>query len=168
MLLFFSIATKAAALPTILPCFCPAGDPDGRAACLAAEKGGQRVTHQCRSTRVRYLGVIAALVVSPGLAKHPVWTSVELYKVFCAVVASLPRLGRWAGFFRRSQQRWWLAALALSLALLIGLAHSSNLVVDLQTATVAGGWLCRRPGSSRAGSCAGPDNVGVAAGWRGS
>lgn len=77
------------------------------------------------------LGVIAALVVSPwGLAKHPVWTSVELFKVFCAVVAFLV----WAvvGWFsfRRSQQRWWLAALCpAGLALLIGFAIP-NLVVD--------------------------------------
>ena len=106
-LLFFSIAKGK--LPTyILPCFAP----------LAILAFGT-------------LGVIAALVVSPwGLAKHPVWTSVELYKVFCAVVAFLV----WAvvGWFsfRRSQQRWWLAALCpAGLALLIGFAIP-NLVVD--------------------------------------
>lgn len=75
--------------------------------------------------------MVAALVVSPwGLAKHPVWSSVELYKVFCAVVAFLI----WAAVgwftFRQSQQRWWLAALCpAGLALLIGFAIP-NLVVD--------------------------------------
>mgnify|MGYP000314447174 CR=1 FL=1 len=77
------------------------------------------------------IGVVAALVVSRGgVAKHPVWTSVELYKVFCAVLAFLV----WAavGWFtvRQSAQRWWLAALCpAGVALLIGFAIP-NLVVD--------------------------------------
>jgi 4-amino-4-deoxy-L-arabinose transferase len=111
---------------------CPAGDPDG-ALCL--HRGGKRA----KALRINgginlafgVIGVLAALVVSPwGLSKHPVWTSVELYKVFCAVVAFLI----WAvvGWFtlRQSQQRWWLAALCpAGIALLIGFAIP-NLVVD--------------------------------------
>ena len=130
-LLFFSIAKGK--LPTyILPCFAPLAILMARYACLAAEKGASvlRINAGINLT-FGTLGVIAALVVSPwGLAKHPVWTSVELYKVFCAVVAFLV----WAvvGWFsfRRSQQRWWLAALCpAGLALLIGFAIP-NLVVD--------------------------------------
>ncbi|HEG2206649.1 TPA: lipid IV(A) 4-amino-4-deoxy-L-arabinosyltransferase [Enterobacter cloacae] len=130
-LLFFSIAKGK--LPTyILPCFAPLAILMARYACLAAEKGASVLRINAGiNLGFGTLGVIAALVVSPwGLAKHPVWTSVELYKVFCAVVAFLV----WAvvGWFsfRRSQQRWWLAALCpAGLALLIGFAIP-NLVVD--------------------------------------
>ncbi|HFZ0819329.1 TPA: lipid IV(A) 4-amino-4-deoxy-L-arabinosyltransferase [Enterobacter cloacae] len=130
-LLFFSIAKGK--LPTyILPYFAPLAILMARYACLAAEKGASVLRINAGiNLAFGTLGVIAALVVSPwGLAKHPVWTSVELYKVFCAVVAFLV----WAvvGWFsfRRSQQRWWLAALCpAGLALLIGFAIP-NLVVD--------------------------------------
>ena len=130
-LLFFSIAKGK--LPTyILPCFAPLAILMARYACLAAEKGASVLRINAGiNLAFGTLGVIAALVVSPwGLAKHPVWTSVELFKVFCAVVAFLV----WAvvGWFsfRRSQQRWWLAALCpAGLALLIGFAIP-NLVVD--------------------------------------
>lgn len=130
-LLFFSIAKGK--LPTyILPCFAPLAILMARYACLAAEKGASVLRINAGiNLAFGTLGVIAALVVSPwGLAKHPVWTSVELYKVFCAVVAFLV----WAvvGWFsfRRSQQRWWLASLCpAGLALLIGFAIP-NLVVD--------------------------------------
>ncbi|HFK6081913.1 TPA: lipid IV(A) 4-amino-4-deoxy-L-arabinosyltransferase [Enterobacter cloacae] len=130
-LLFFSIAKGK--LPTyILPCFPPLAILMARYACLAAEKGASVLRINAGiNLAFGTLGVIAALVVSPwGLAKHPVWTSVELFKVFCAVVAFLV----WAvvGWFsfRRSQQRWWLAALCpAGLALLIGFAIP-NLVVD--------------------------------------
>ncbi|HDC4635981.1 TPA: lipid IV(A) 4-amino-4-deoxy-L-arabinosyltransferase [Enterobacter cloacae] len=130
-LLFFSIAKGK--LPTyILPCFAPLALLMARYACLAAEKGASVLRINAGiNLAFGTLGVIAALVVSPwGLAKHPVWTSVELFKVFCAVVAFLV----WAvvGWFsfRRSQQRWWLAALCpAGLALLIGFAIP-NLVVD--------------------------------------
>ena len=130
-LLFFSIAKGK--LPTyILPCFAPLAILMARYACLAAEKGASVLRINAGiNLAFGTLGIIAALVVSPwGLAKHPVWTSVELYKVFCAVVAFLV----WAvvGWFsfRRSQQRWWLAALCpAGLALLIGFAIP-NLVVD--------------------------------------
>ncbi|KAA5941073.1 lipid IV(A) 4-amino-4-deoxy-L-arabinosyltransferase [Enterobacter cloacae] len=130
-LLFFSIAKGK--LPTyILPCFAPLAILMARYACLAAEKGASVLRINAGiNLAFGTLGVIAALVVSPwGLVKHPVWTSVELYKVFCAVVAFLV----WAvvGWFsfRRSQQRWWLAALCpAGLALLIGFAIP-NLVVD--------------------------------------
>ncbi|MCL7668469.1 lipid IV(A) 4-amino-4-deoxy-L-arabinosyltransferase [Enterobacter cloacae complex sp. OE43NF] len=130
-LLFFSIAKGK--LPTyILPCFAPLAILMARYACLAAEKGASVLRINAGiNLAFGTLGVIAALVVSPwGLAKHPVWTSVELYKVFCAVVAFLV----WAvvGWFsfRRSQQRWWMAALCpAGLALLIGFAIP-NLVVD--------------------------------------
>lgn len=130
-LLFFSIAKGK--LPTyILPCFAPLAILMARYAYLAAEKGASVLRINAGiNLAFGTLGVIAALVVSPwGLAKHPVWTSVELYKVFCAVVAFLV----WAvvGWFsfRRSQQRWWLAALCpAGLALLIGFAIP-NLVVD--------------------------------------
>ncbi|HAS0830924.1 TPA: lipid IV(A) 4-amino-4-deoxy-L-arabinosyltransferase [Enterobacter cloacae] len=130
-LLFFSIAKGK--LPTyILPCFAPLAILMARYAFLAAEKGASVLRINAGiNLAFGTLGVIAALVVSPwGLAKHPVWTSVELYKVFCAVVAFLV----WAvvGWFsfRRSQQRWWLAALCpAGLALLIGFAIP-NLVVD--------------------------------------
>lgn len=130
-LLFFSIAKGK--LPTyILPCFAPLAILMARYACLATEKGASVLRINAGiNLAFGTLGVIAALVVSPwGLAKHPVWTSVELFKVFCAVVAFLV----WAvvGWFsfRRSQQRWWLAALCpAGLALLIGFAIP-NLVVD--------------------------------------
>lgn len=130
-LLFFSIAKGK--LPTyILPCFAPLAILMARYACLAAEKGASVLRINAGiNLAFGTLGVIAALVVSPwGLAKHPVWTSVELFKVFCAVVAFLV----WAvvGWFsfRPSQQRWWLAALCpAGLALLIGFAIP-NLVVD--------------------------------------
>ena len=130
-LLFFSIAKGK--LPTyILPCFAPLAILMARYACLAAEKGARALRiNGGINLAFGVIGMVAALVVSPwGFAKHPVWSSVELYKVFCAVVAFLI----WAAVgwftFRQSQQRWWLAALCpAGLALLIGFAIP-NLVVD--------------------------------------
>jgi len=129
-LLFFSIAKGK--LPTyILPCLAPLAILMARYACTVAEKalrinGGINIAFGV-------LGMLAALVVSPwGLAKHPVWTPVELYKVFCAVVAFLV----WAsvGWFPlKNPQRWWLAALCpAGLALLVGFAIPDRVVDSKQ------------------------------------
>ncbi len=129
-LLFFSIAKGK--LPTyILPCFAPLAILMARYACTVAEKalrinGGINIAFGV-------LGMLAALVVSPwGLAKHPVWTPVELYKVFCAVVAFLV----WASvgwFTLKNPQRWWLAALCPAwLALLVGFAIPDRVVDSKQ------------------------------------
>ncbi|HEM8676081.1 TPA: lipid IV(A) 4-amino-4-deoxy-L-arabinosyltransferase [Enterobacter hormaechei] len=129
-LLFFSIAKGK--LPTyILPCFAPLAILMARYACTVAEKalrinGGINIAFGV-------LGLLAALVVSPwGLAKHPVWTPVELYKVFCAVVAFLV----WASvgwFTLKNPQRWWLAVLCpAGLALLVGFAIPDRVVDSKQ------------------------------------
>ncbi|EHN8811183.1 lipid IV(A) 4-amino-4-deoxy-L-arabinosyltransferase [Enterobacter hormaechei] len=129
-LLFFSIAKGK--LPTyILPCFAPLAILMARYACTVAEKalrinGGINIAFGV-------LGMLVALVVSPwGLAKHPVWTPVELYKVFCAVVAFLV----WASvgwFTLKNPQRWWLAALCpAGLALLVGFAIPDRVVDSKQ------------------------------------
>lgn len=129
-LLFFSIAKGK--LPTyILPCFAPLAILMARYACTVAEKalrinGGINIAFGV-------LGMLAALVVSPwGLAKHPVWTPVELYKVFCAVVAFLV----WASvgwFTLKNPQRWWLAALCpAGLVLLVGFAIPDRVVDSKQ------------------------------------
>jgi len=111
-LLFFSIAKGK--LPTyILPCFAPLAILMARYACTVAEKalrinGGINIAFGV-------LGMLAALVASP-------WTSVEMYKLFCAVLAFLI----WASvgwFTLKNPQRWWLAALCpAGLALLVGFA----------------------------------------------
>ncbi|HGG9111834.1 lipid IV(A) 4-amino-4-deoxy-L-arabinosyltransferase [Enterobacter hormaechei] len=129
-LLFFSIAKGK--LPTyILPCFAPLAILMARYACTVAEKalrinGGINIAFGV-------LGMLAALVVSPwGLAKHLVWTPVELYKVFCAVVAFLV----WASvgwFTLKNPQRWWLAVLGpAGLALLVGFAIPDRVVDSKQ------------------------------------
>ncbi|WP_253381285.1 lipid IV(A) 4-amino-4-deoxy-L-arabinosyltransferase [unidentified bacterial endosymbiont] len=130
-LIFFSIAKGK--LPTyILPCFAPLAILMARYAVSAAEKGA-RVLRINGGINLAFgvVGILAALVVSPwGLAKHSVWTSFELEKVLCAVVAFLV----WAGVgwvtLKQSPRRWWLAALCpAGLAMLIGFAVP-NLVVD--------------------------------------
>ncbi|MBE3484748.1 MULTISPECIES: lipid IV(A) 4-amino-4-deoxy-L-arabinosyltransferase [unclassified Enterobacter cloacae complex] len=121
-LLFFSIAKGK--LPTyILPCFAPLAILMARYACTVAEKalrinGGINIAFGV-------LGTLAALVVSP-------WTSVEMYKLFCAVVAFLI----WASvgwFTLKNPQRWWLAALCpAGLALLVGFAIPDRVVDSKQ------------------------------------
>ncbi|AWS80432.1 lipid IV(A) 4-amino-4-deoxy-L-arabinosyltransferase [Enterobacter hormaechei] len=121
-LLFFSIAKGK--LPTyILPCFAPLAILMARYACTVAEKalrinGGINIAFGV-------LGMLAALVASP-------WTSVEMYKLFCAVLAFLI----WASvgwFTLKNPQRWWLAALCpAGLALLVGFAIPDRVVDSKQ------------------------------------
>jgi len=157
-LLFFSIAKGK--LPTyILPCFAPLAILMARYACTVAEKalrinGGINIAFGV-------LGMLAALVVSPwGLAKHPVWTPVELYKVFCAVVAFLV----WASvgwFTLKNPQRWWLAALCpAGLALLVGFAIPDRVVDSKQPQSLVDS--VREPLQMRKFVLA--NNVGIASG----
>ena len=127
-LLFFSIAKGK--LPTyILPCFAPLAILMARYACTVAEKS-VRVLRVNAGINLAFgaLGVVAALVVSPwGPTAHPVWAPVELYKIFCAVMAFLvwAAVGKYT--LRDSPRRWWLAALCpAGLALLVGFAIPSK------------------------------------------
>jgi len=127
-LLFFSIAKGK--LPTyILPCFAPLAILMARYACTVAEKS-VRVLRVNAGINLAFgaLGVVAALVVSPwGLTAHPVWAPVELYKIFCAVMAFLvwAAVGKYT--LRDSPRRWWLAALCpAGLALLVEFAIPSK------------------------------------------
>ena len=127
-LLFFSIAKGK--LPTyILPCFAPLAILMARYACTVAEKS-VRVLRVNAGINLAFgaLGVVAALVVSLwGPTAHPVWAPVELYKIFCAVMAFLvwAAVGKYT--LRDSPRRWWLAALCpAGLALLVGFAIPSK------------------------------------------
>ena len=127
-LLFFSIAKGK--LPTyILPCFAPLAILMARYACTVAEKS-VRVLRVNAGINLAFgaLGVVAALVVSPwGPTAHPVWAPVELYKIFCAVMAFLvwAAVGKYT--LRDCPRRWWLAALCpAGLALLVGFAIPSK------------------------------------------
>ena len=127
-LLFFSIAKGK--LPTyILPCFAPLAILMARYACTVTEKS-VRVLRVNAGINLAFgaLGVVAALVVSPwGPTAHPVWAPVELYKIFCAVMAFLvwAAVGKYT--LRDSPRRWWLAALCpAGLALLVGFAIPSK------------------------------------------
>ncbi|MGV2813394.1 lipid IV(A) 4-amino-4-deoxy-L-arabinosyltransferase [Enterobacter cancerogenus] len=127
-LLFFSIAKGK--LPTyILPCFAPLAILMARYACTVAEKS-VRVLRVNAGINLAFgaLGVVAALVVSPwGLTAHPVWAPVELYKIFCAVMAFLVWAAVGMYTLRDSPRRWWLAALCpAGLALLVGFAVPSK------------------------------------------
>lgn len=161
-LIFFSIAKGK--LPTyILPCFAPLAMLMARYACEVAEKSGKALRiNGWINFGFGVLGVIAALALSPwGVAKHPVWPSIELYKVFCAVVAFLI----WAvvGWFtlKESQQRWWLAALCpLGLALLIGFAIPNKVVDSKQPQSLVE--TVREPLASSRFVLA--NNVGIASG----
>jgi len=100
-----------------------------RYACTVAEKS-VRVLRVNAGINLAFgaLGVVAALVVSPwGPTAHPVWAPVELYKIFCAVMAFLvwAAVGKYT--LRDSPRRWWLAALCpAGLALLVGFAIPSK------------------------------------------
>lgn len=127
-LLFFSIARGK--LPTyILPCFAPLAILMARYACTVAEKS-VRVLRVNAGINLAFgaLGVVAALVVSPwGPTAHPVWAPVELYKIFCAVMAFLVWAAVGMYTLRDSPRRWWLAALCpAGLALLVGFAVPSK------------------------------------------
>ncbi|MGX5087858.1 lipid IV(A) 4-amino-4-deoxy-L-arabinosyltransferase [Enterobacter sp. UPMP2052] len=127
-LLFFSIAKGK--LPTyILPCFAPLAILMARYACTVAEKS-VRVLRVNAGINLAFgaLGVVAALVVSPwGPTAHPVWAPVELYKIFCAVMAFLVWVAVGMYTLRDSPRRWWLAALCpAGLALLVGFAVPSK------------------------------------------
>lgn len=127
-LLFFSIAKGK--LPTyILPCFAPLAILMARYACTVAEKS-VRVLRVNAGINLAFgaLGVVAALVVSPwGPTAHSVWAPVELYKIFCAVMAFLVWAAVGMYTLRDSPRRWWLAALCpAGLALLVGFAVPSK------------------------------------------
>ncbi|HGU9824039.1 TPA: lipid IV(A) 4-amino-4-deoxy-L-arabinosyltransferase [Enterobacter cancerogenus] len=127
-LLFFSIAKGK--LPTyILPCFAPLAILMARYACTVAEKS-VRVLRVNAGINLAFgaLGVVAALVVSPwGPTAHLVWAPVELYKIFCAVMAFLVWAAVGMYTLRDSPRRWWLAALCpAGLALLVGFAVPSK------------------------------------------
>ncbi|MGY5954985.1 lipid IV(A) 4-amino-4-deoxy-L-arabinosyltransferase [Kosakonia sp. BK9b] len=121
-LLFFSIAKGK--LPTyILPCFAPLAILMARyALSLAQIKGRTLRVNAWINLAFGVAGLIAVVVVAPwGLLKHPVWTQIELYKVWLAAFA----FGVWALFgwlaSRASDQRWTFAAICpLGLALVVG------------------------------------------------
>lgn len=131
-LIFFSIAKGK--LPTyILPCFAPL-------AILLAQHVRQATTRVIKTNGWinALFGIVCVLVVllglSPyGLAKHPLYQTNELFKVFCAVLA----FSIWAVFGvlsnRTTAKSWRLAALCpLGLALLVGAAIPDQVIDSKQ------------------------------------
>jgi 4-amino-4-deoxy-L-arabinose transferase len=129
-LLFFSIAKGK--LPTyILPCFAPLAILMARYALDIAARGGRALRiNGLINIAFGVIGLIAVLVVSPwGMLKHPVWTTIELYKCLLAAIA----FGVWAVMgwvaVKDGVKRWALAACCpLGLALLVGFAIPDKVI----------------------------------------
>ncbi len=131
-ILFFSIAKGK--LPTyILPCFAPLAILLSHYA-QAAGSGIRRLNGWINIGFGCVCTLAVLFVLAPfGLAKHPLYQTTELFKVFCAVLAFVCwAVVGWVSS-RGWQPRWQLAALCpLGLALLVGAAIPDQIIDSKQ------------------------------------